>query len=56
MELNEKNPNLANSNIRKAISLAINRENLIRILGGNNQVANTYTAKQGQGVLAKGPE
>lgn len=45
LELNEKNPNLANSNIRKAISLAINRENLIRILGGNNQVANTYTAK-----------
>ncbi|MGZ1165765.1 hypothetical protein ACXO2Q_00510 [Lactobacillus delbrueckii subsp. bulgaricus] len=25
--------------------MAINRENLIRILGGNNQVANTYTAK-----------
>lgn len=45
LELNEKNPNLANNNIRKAISLVINRENLIRILGGNNQVANTYTAK-----------
>ncbi|EGD26567.1 oligopeptide abc superfamily atp binding cassette transporter, binding protein [Lactobacillus delbrueckii subsp. lactis DSM 20072] len=45
LELNEKNPNLANSNIRKAISLAINQENLIRILCGNNQVANTYTAK-----------
>lgn len=45
LELNEKNPNLASSNIRKAISLAINREDLVRILGGNNQAASTYTAK-----------
>lgn len=45
LELNEKNQNLANANIRKAISLSINRKNLTSILGGNNLPANTYTAK-----------
>lgn len=45
LELNEKNQNLANANIRKAISLSINRKDLTSILGGNNLPANTYTAK-----------
>ena len=38
-----KNKYLANTNIRKAISLAVNRKGLVSSLGGNNVAANTLT-------------
>ncbi|GHV98222.1 peptide ABC transporter substrate-binding protein [Lactobacillus nasalidis] len=38
-----KNKYLANANIRKALSLAINRKGLVSSLGGNNVAANTLT-------------
>ena len=44
MQLNiAKNKYLANTNIRKAISLAVNRKGLVSLLGGNNLAANTLT-------------
>ena len=39
----QKDKNLANANIRKAISLAIDRTGLCSTLGGNNQPAKTFT-------------
>ena len=38
-----KNKYLANTNIRKAISLAVKRKGLVSLLGGNNLAANTLT-------------
>lgn len=38
-----KNKYLANTNIRKAISLAVNRKGLVSSLGSNNVAANTLT-------------
>ena len=40
---NAKNKDFQNANIRKAISLAINRKALTSTLGGSNQAANTVT-------------
>jgi oligopeptide transport system substrate-binding protein len=45
-----KNKYLANTNIRKAISLAVNRKGLVSSLGGNNVAANTLTPPQRQGL------
>lgn len=39
----QKDKNLTNANIRKAISLAIDRTGLCSTLGGNNQPAKTFT-------------
>lgn len=41
----QKDKNLANLNIRRAISMAIDRSGLCSTLGGNNQPAKTFTAK-----------
>ncbi|ASW12470.1 peptide ABC transporter substrate-binding protein [Lactobacillus delbrueckii subsp. lactis DSM 20072] len=38
-----KNKYLQNANIRKALSMAINRESLTKVLGGSNTVAHTFT-------------
>lgn len=38
-----KNKYLQNANIRKALSMAINRESLAKVLGGSNTVAHTFT-------------
>lgn len=38
-----KNKYLKNANIRKALSLAVNRKNLIKVLGGSNTVSKTLT-------------
>lgn len=45
-----KNKYLANTNIRKAISLAVKRKGLVSSLGGNNVAANTLTPPQRQGL------
>ncbi len=51
MQLNiAKNKYLANTNIRKAISLAVKRKGLVSSLGGNNVAANTLTPPQRQGL------
>lgn len=47
----QKDQNLANVNIRRAISMAIDRSGLCSTLGGNNQPAKTFTAK---GVMYAG--
>ena len=41
-----KNKDLANANIRKALSLAVNRKGLTTTLGGNSVPANTLTPTQ----------
>ena len=41
-----KNKYLANANVRKALSLAVNRKGLTTTLGGNNQPADTLTPTQ----------
>ncbi|MGN1406954.1 peptide ABC transporter substrate-binding protein [Lactobacillus sp.] len=41
-----KNKDLANANIRKALSLAVNRKGLTTTLGGNSLPANTLTPTQ----------
>ncbi|MCD5436876.1 peptide ABC transporter substrate-binding protein [Lactobacillus delbrueckii] len=47
MQFNEaKNKYLANTNIRKALSLAVDRKGLTSSLGGNNVPANTLTPTQ----------
>ena len=47
MQFNQaKNKYLANTNIRKALSLAVNRKGLTTTLGGNNQPADTLTPTQ----------
>lgn len=45
LQYNQKNKDLQNANLRRAISLAINRKALGSALGGSNKPANSFTAQ-----------